>query len=1026
MRPLGLTIEGLRSFRSAVSLDFHGRNHIAIVGDTGAGKSSILEAMTYALYGRTTFTGRAGQELMNDTSTRMRVVLRFRVSGETWEVVRSVRRRKRMDQVSAQLTRIGDDDAPIESIEQVRRVNERVEQLLGLDCEAFLRTVILPQGRFARLLVEDEPRERSAILRQVWRTDELEAAGEQADKAHRTVRELRIGLDEAAKAHPEDPETHLRHLQTRLDDATRRAVAAGRDESEAEQTREALQAAGQQAATAARVRQRLGAPELDAIMTELGPVSSLAKELAEQARELDRSQKELETRRDAVPARDGPTSEEVAAALATLGGLDERIASAERAAAALRDDAAAAAKRRAEAEQAKERAAAAGAATGKHASGRPPLELAVREAGTRRDAVETNHATVEARAAEREDASQRLGNLRDEEIRIAGELPGAREHEARARREAEDANTKREAARRGESAAHAARGLHPGDPCPVCRRELPDGWNPPAETDLGASERLAETAEHAANEAARAVTGIEGELRSVRKQATAAESGVSAAERRLAEATRDLADAAGLEPGAGLPGRDVLLAPFAAREENARAALQDHARAAERLGTEASRRDTEAQVARRDAGNAERTAETSRRAAAGRLDELGGALRDIPTPFRPALTLPEDAADLRTLDMGPVGAKLEAARSRESVLKARQGEVERLRRAIRDKERSRQQLGERRRLELEAPLGDLAQRLGRQRDALVESARQLGLDRPIPPADAADTGALEAHAQDLDAARGEFGEAAKALAENAAAADKAARARFQVVAERLGEPADDPEAVLRRAGERAEDARHDQRNARNEVERFAAVAGAVRRLRTLLDEVEEKERALGDLAQALKSGRFLKWLTLRRSRKLLVYASRTLEEVSGGRYAFVDPQETDEQWRLLDHESGVPRSPRSLSGGEQFLASLSLALGMVEMMARTGGRLESLFLDEGFGSLDARNLDAAIQALETAAARRMVAVISHVRAVAEQIEDVLAVTRETTGSRATWLSAREREQMAVTDAETAALAGLLE
>ena len=53
MRPIHLTVEGLRSFRSpAVPIDFTGRDHLAIVGDTGAGKSSILEAITYALYGK--------------------------------------------------------------------------------------------------------------------------------------------------------------------------------------------------------------------------------------------------------------------------------------------------------------------------------------------------------------------------------------------------------------------------------------------------------------------------------------------------------------------------------------------------------------------------------------------------------------------------------------------------------------------------------------------------------------------------------------------------------------------------------------------------------------------------------------------------------------------------------------------------------------------------------------------------------------------------------------------------------------
>ena len=103
---------------------------------------------------------------------------------------------------------------------------------------------------------------------------------------------------------------------------------------------------------------------------------------------------------------------------------------------------------------------------------------------------------------------------------------------------------------------------------------------------------------------------------------------------------------------------------------------------------------------------------------------------------------------------------------------------------------------------------------------------------------------------------------------------------------------------------------------------------------------------------------------------------------------------------------------------------------MVEMMARSGGRLESLFLDEGFGSLDRNNLDAAIQALGTVAARgRMVGVISHVRAVAEQIDDVLAVTRDATGTRTRWLTGTQRQQLAESDTAweaASALGGLLD
>lgn len=103
---------------------------------------------------------------------------------------------------------------------------------------------------------------------------------------------------------------------------------------------------------------------------------------------------------------------------------------------------------------------------------------------------------------------------------------------------------------------------------------------------------------------------------------------------------------------------------------------------------------------------------------------------------------------------------------------------------------------------------------------------------------------------------------------------------------------------------------------------------------------------------------------------------------------------------------------------------------MIEMMPRSDGRLESLSLDEGFGSLDRNNLDSAVEALGTVAANgRMVGVISHVRAVAEQIDHVLAVTRGATGSRAEWLTSGQRRQLSESGTGLKAastLAGLLE
>ena len=177
-----------------------------------------------------------------------------------------------------------------------------------------------------------------------------------------------------------------------------------------------------------------------------------------------------------------------------------------------------------------------------------------------------------------------------------------------------------------------------------------------------------------------------------------------------------------------------------------------------------------------------------------------------------------------------------------------------------------------------------------------------------------------------------------------------------------------------------------------------------------LAEIERRGQLLDELATALRPGQFPKWLTLRRSTDLLRHASRRLETMTGGRWAFRDPRDTEEAWRVLDRSTGATRSPATLSGGEQFIASLALALGMVETMGRRGGRLESFFLDEGFGSLDRNALEAAAEALADAASDdHHVGIITHVREAAAAVPDVLLVERAgSRGSRARWLDADER------------------
>jgi exonuclease SbcC len=164
--------------------------------------------------------------------------------------------------------------------------------------------------------------------------------------------------------------------------------------------------------------------------------------------------------------------------------------------------------------------------------------------------------------------------------------------------------------------------------------------------------------------------------------------------------------------------------------------------------------------------------------------------------------------------------------------------------------------------------------------------------------------------------------------------------------------------------------------------------------------------AVSDLRTMLAPGKFPQYLTELRTRTLLGVASDLLGQLSDGEFGFAA------DFQIITRRSGATRSPRTLSGGETFLASLALALALVELHSRTGARLGALFLDEGFGSLDVDALATALTVLRAETGEgKLVAVISHLHAVAEAVEDVIWVERSPGGSRASWLSADARDAL---------------
>jgi DNA repair protein SbcC/Rad50 len=262
-----------------------------------------------------------------------------------------------------------------------------------------------------------------------------------------------------------------------------------------------------------------------------------------------------------------------------------------------------------------------------------------------------------------------------------------------------------------------------------------------------------------------------------------------------------------------------------------------------------------------------------------------------------------------------------------------------------------------------------------------------------PPADRADLAVA------WSALTGWAGDVARQRhADRAAAAQRVqeAAAGVDAVCERIGvlfagaglpPPAGDPARASAVALERAEAALRRVEERRAEAER----------LRVERTELERESRVAKALAQHLRADRFERWLLTEALDSLVDGASLILRELSGGQY---DLGHDKGEFYVVDHhDAGLRRAVRTLSGGETFQASLALALALSDQLAgmstaATG--LESILLDEGFGTLDASTLDSVTATLENLAARgeRMVGVVTHVQSLAERVPVRFEVRRD--------------------------------
>lgn len=1076
MRPIHLTMRAFGPYAGTTDIDFAklGQSGIYLItGDTGAGKTTVFDAISFALFGKASGEEREAKSLRSDfaePALETSVELKFAYHNKTYTVCRRPAQEREKLRGTG-MTQISPDAAltlPDSSvIAGVRDVDAAIVDILGIDRDQFSRIVMIAQGDFRKLL-SAKTDERSKIFRRIFDTERYQAFQKNLAERKRALESaheaLRVELKRHAEAidldkdAPEGAElarrieddalqaewllSTLRGVIERDDvllsesdlalesaEAESRAVAKSEEEhARARKTREDIaQERTKKSGLEASVDQARQA--LDAASKELEQRDRLANEAAveqdslasydalEAAREAAREAKEhlthvaahLEklTKSEAELTREREQASQVAT---KLSGADEAYT----AALLARNDAENAFDAVEQHRQAWSKAAALDR-NARDARTRAASESeASRNAESKRDEEALTIKEGEMLCAALGEAPEQIAHQKAEKARLAdlieriGQLRASERDAARA---SADACAKADAAItvyqtqkiRCEQAEHAwssanaaylddqagilAATLASGKPCPVCgSTEHPHpaatGENAPTKEDV---ERLRRAWDDASSAMAAASA-----------QAAAARGTADARKRAHQEIVETHGTAEQLEIQAAHAREDMRKTELAlAKAQEDMRKLEDARRRVECARTRKDATENDVRNALARAAHA--------RAQAAQLDEAAkNAFGAIPYENEQQLAEAHCCAhDAKTAAKDAVHA---AERDRATLARARTQErqaaeaMEDIRARIAEAGHERASAHARsERAHGEAEL--VARRLkhpgktealaaietlrGRVEaiDNAVERARTDARDRE--EALAASAGRIEALERTLE----------EIPTHDAAALDERARqaaARLAVEKEKNAQLRSRKEANLREL---------------KQIERITERVGA-------FDVHYGEVAALADTANGHVAGKdkvaFETFVQGMYFERMVESANRRLMAMTDGRYELVrrsiaatKTTQSGLDLNVRDNYTGKERDASSLSGGESFKAALALALGLSDVAQQHAGgiRLDTMFIDEGFGSLDRQSLQLAVKTLtELSGGDKLIGIISHVDDLKESIDRKIVVKRGRTGS----------------------------
>jgi exonuclease SbcC len=1007
MRPLALELEAFGPFAAKEKVDFSALTELGlylVAGDTGAGKTSLFDAMVYALYGKVPGArgdgiARLRSDFANDASTTS-VTLEFEVNDAKWRVYRTPtqQRAKKQgeglteDPAKATLERY-DGREWREEASGKRPVDDQILELIGLDHEQFSQVVLLPQGRFEQVL-QANASDREKLLRTLFATEGFMLAAqylqERAKRCRAEASEAEVLSNETEGSAADAWDTALGGL-VEVTNSTGVTVPAWKDDdldvvagragrlthlNRWKKAVDKASASSDQGVDEAHDRLRLvqgeadrfnEAKELQEALDEIEKTKPQAKkddeilENGRRAAQVVQTLDEMNTQAGFLAEAElkcsaaveelleaGLPFDEVPTTVVEANGLSTTWSKREEKCTAYVDDLEAARHRsdlarrfQEQADDAREQAAELAEAATEMSTNLKDLEAEYKETA----GAQAELPGALKKAQEAEIAHDAVTDLRDAREALRGAKKAAR-IATKARKSAGDDVEAQHRRNQEDIAGHLAREhLVDGEPCLVCGSlEHPN----PASSAKGL------VASHS-DETEAALT------RAVVKEASA--------ETELRRAAKDLdkSEKAFNEEGIGKLASD--LGPVITKVKAVFTKTTDEVTRLKKLAANTSK--------------LERSVDRARKALQVSKDERTGHLGEAKHLDGLAAVEEEEAERLT--------AKVEEALGKGTDPAAQAEEAGWIVAAL---------------VSLVATLGDAA-KVSAQHDA-----QQQNVGKMLKATGFTDEAAVRAAERSSD----ELADLKERL-DKRQQTENGAKVRLDVLSKEgipKARPAVEEEAAAMKAAMGRVASLHDARRLLSERHRaFKSATDSANLKRTIAADT----RAKADLAEQVdKTCRgkgpgskqsLEQWVLAHFLREVAAEATVRLRSMTDGRFGFV-VSDRDEKHRAVglrldveDRYSGKKRSVNSLSGGETFMASLSLALGLADTVQRRNGgvRIDCLFVDEGFGALDSEALDLAIDTLaELLAGGRTVGIISHVEGVKQRIDIGLRVVKTVRGS----------------------------